>query len=313
MRSDTAPSLPVVVSALRAPPRPYAEWRGLLLAIVVVVGLSSGLPGLLALALVLGSGDLVRLGAMRLVGLEDRRLVGLPVPLAELRPDASPWKEAALILAQPLYLVALALGSFALTRATASSLALELCRVTVWVGAFTLLPLEPLDGWRLLDLGAYSWWRPLEVVVSAVVAALLLVAGVAQGGLFWVGLGAFVALTAWNALKLVRASEHLRATAVPLGASTAELPEASLRAVREQVDAQLGASLARFRKRTPEAAARLEASHVREVHRRAARRTPPPLLSALVVAAWLALGAGFGLAAVRFAALTEGLVATPAR
>jgi hypothetical protein len=305
LETANAPPLDAVIAALRVPPRPFAEWRGLLVAMVLVVGLTAGLQGLLALAAILVAGDLVRVAAMRLTGFEDRRMVGLPLVHAELAPGSSPWREAAVILSQPLFLAALACGLYFLARETGSSLALETSRVALGVGAFTLLPLQPLDGWRLLELSAYSRWRPLELVVSSLCALALLAAGVAQGGLFWVGLGAFVGLASWNTLRLVRGAQALEATAVPLGARTSELPEASLRALRGEVSTQFATSLATWRLRGPEAAARVEASYLRELHLRVARRPPPLALAVVVLVSWLGLAVGFGWAASRFARLTQ--------
>jgi hypothetical protein len=305
---DHAPSLASLQEALRGPPRPFAQWRGLLAVFAVLAWVSAGPLGVVTAAALLALGALLRLAAMKLLGAEDVELLVLPLTRGAFPPETPAWKEAVLVLVQPAFLLALFEATFQLWQASGGNLTAGVARMA-WVGALLLLPLQPLDGWRLLDLGVASRVRVLEPVVSGVFAVLLTLAGASTNEPVLMGLGAFLGVATVNLLKLSRAAEALRAAGVPLGAPVGALPPATLAALRQAVEAHLGPSLARWRARPAETALRVEAHLLAEVYRRAARRPTAPGLVVALTLAWLGLGGAFGHALWRLAALKSGTAA----
>jgi hypothetical protein len=267
----------------------------------VLAAITAGPVGVLAVAAVLAVADLLLLLLMRGLGVEDRTLPVLPLVKGTLAPTTPAWKEALLALARPAFLLLLAEASFELAQATGGHLAAGVSKLVLWVGALFLLPMQPFDGWRLLDLGLASRARLAEVGVTGLFAVLLTVAGAASGEPVLMGLGAFLGVATFNVLKLSRAATDLQAAGVSLEARVSELSPGTLAALRQAMALPLAANLARWRARPAETAVRVESNLLAEVYRRAARRPTAPAGVALLTLAWVAMGAAFVWAILRVA------------
>jgi hypothetical protein len=274
----------------------------------VLAAITAGPVGVLAVAAVLAVSDLLLLLLMRGLGVEDRTLLVLPLVRGTLAPTTLAWKEAVLVLARPAFLLLLSEASYQVAQATGGNLAAGVSKLVLWVGALLLVPMQPFDGWRLLDLGLASRARLAEVGVTGLFAVLLTVTGAARGEPVLMGLGAFLGVATFNVLKLARAATDLQAAGVSLEARVTELPQDTMAALRQALTVPLAASLARWRARPPETAVRVEANLLAEVYRRAARRPTAPAGVVLLSGAWVAMGAAFVWAILRVAGARAGVV-----
>jgi hypothetical protein len=272
----------------------------------VLAFITGGPVGVLAVAAVLAVADLLLLLLMRGLGVEDRTLLVLPLVRGTLAPTTPVGTEALLVLARPAFLLVLSEASFRVAEASQGHLAAGVSKLVLWVGALLLLPMQPFDGWRLLDLGLASRARLAEVGVTGLFAVLLTVAGAATSELVLMGLGAFLGVATFNVLKLSRAAMDLQAAGVSLEARVDELPPATLAALRQALTLPLAASLARWRARPAETAVRVESHLLAEVYRRAARRPTALAGVALLTGGWVAMGAYFVWAIVRAAGAKAG-------
>lgn len=263
------PFFNLVKQVLRLPVR--ADWSSLVLVVVILAVTGSSMVGAGALLAAMALRDLVRLATMKALNAFDARLLMLPFASGELPTGISPVREAIVVLIGPAFLVGLSLVTFFISQATGPGIVQELSRTSVGLALFTLLPLKPYDGWRLLNLALFSRSARVEMVVGVVTSLLL--AGLSLWMQAWfLTLFAFLNLvSSQRVLKVGRAADAFKRTGLASPLRTHELSEPGLRALYDESAKELGEP-ALAQKQEPQA--RLLAGFMKEVHLRAARVTP---------------------------------------
>ncbi|MFO0598413.1 MAG: hypothetical protein U0228_24115 [Myxococcaceae bacterium] len=272
---------------LAQPQRP--NWSGLVFLLIIVAVSGSGPSGAAALLGALAMRDLVRLAAMKALGAFDSRLLVLPLGRGELPLGTSATREALVILSGPAFLVVLSLVTYVAAKFTGPGIVLELSRVSVGLAVFTLLPLKPYDGWRLLNVAIFSRWPWVELAVAVLTSLALGALGVAAQAWFLVLFAVLNSFGALRVLKIAAAATLARQRATLTDADTASLARPELRAL---YDATLQTFPTNFTTRG-EPQAQLCATTMREVHLKAVRQPPGVGVSIVLVFIYGALFAWF--------------------
>ena len=280
------PFYPLVRQELLRPKSP--DWSSLILVVIIVVVTQSGVLGAAALFAAIAMRDLVRVLVMKAVDASDMRLLVLPLSRGELPIGTTPGREAAIVLCGPATLVLLSGITWFVSRLTGPGIVQELAKTSVALAAFTLLPLKPYDGWRLLNLSLFSRSAKLEMAVSALTSLVMLAFGIWSQAWFIVIFSAINVAASARVLKVDRAVALARERGFESTASrTAELNPLSMKALYE-------ATLAIFPLVTRQAAhARIAARTMEEVHLRAARVVPSAGMTVLLLTLYGALVAYF--------------------
>lgn len=204
------------LEALRAPQR-QVGWQlafGASFLFFVLARSDFGSPGRIAtIVAVLFFHELGHLAAMRAFGYRDTRIFFVPffgAAASGVREDARPWQRAVVLLAGPLPGIVAGIVWLVVCR-THPELPWYPGELLVWINAFNLLPLEPLDGGRLLNVLIFSRHRVVEIVFVACTSVALGIIGLAlkAPALFiFVLLGAFYLPTRY---RTGRAADIFRA------------------------------------------------------------------------------------------------------
>lgn len=176
----------------RPAPRPHPLW---LLALSVLFAVTAGVdtvPETLVLVGVVLFHELGHWFAMRAVGYRDVRIFFVPFFGAitsarrQSRPVA-PWQRVAVSLAGPL--PGLVLVFAWLVMGTPEGLARQVIWITLALNVFNLLPIEQLDGGRVIGelLASRAWWMEATFAVLSSLAFLAL--GAAMSWMFLAFLG----------------------------------------------------------------------------------------------------------------------------
>ena len=275
------PFFNLVKSFARAPAA--ADWSGLVLLIIIVAVSGSGVLGAGALLAAVALRDLVRLAAMKAVDAYDSRLLLFPFVKGELPIGTTPGREAVIILSGPAFLVALSTVSYFVAKVTGPGIIEALSQTSVGLAAFTLLPLKPYDGWRLLNLALFSRSAKFEMAVAVLTSLVLAGLSIALSAWFLTFFALLNLVTAPRVLKVGRAADQLGNVA--LSGNTGTLPEPELRALYDATVAHFGDGFGP--KQEPQA--KLCATLMREVHLRAARPIPSIGVSLVLVTVYVAL------------------------
>lgn len=283
-----SPELPdpffnLVKPFVRAPAA--ADWSGLILLVIIVAVSGSGVLGAGALLAAVALRDLVRLAAMKAVDAFDSRLLLFPFVKGELPIGTTPGREAVVILSGPAFLVALSMVSYFVAKVTGPGIIEALSQTSVGLAAFTLLPLKPYDGWRLLNLALFSRSAKLEMAVAVLTSLVLAGLSIALSAWFLTFFALLNLATAPRVLKVGRAADQLAALAPTLAGNTGTLPEPALRALYDATVQHFGDGFGP--KQEPQA--KLCATLMREVHLRAARPIPSIGVSLVLVTVYVAL------------------------
>lgn len=288
------PFFSLVKAFARAPAS--ADFSGLILLVIIVAVSGTGVLGAGALLAAVALRDLVRLAAMKAVNAFDARLLLFPFAKGELPIGTTPGREAVVILSGPAFLVALSMVSYLVARLTGPGIIEAISQTSVGLAMFTLLPLKPYDGWRLLNLALFSRSAKLEMAISVLTSLILAGLALALQAWFLVFFALINLVTAPRVLKVGRAADTLGALGPTLTINTNELPDPALRALYDATAVHFGDGFGP--KQEPQA--KLCATLMREVHLRAARPIPSIGVSLVLVTVYLALVAYFivGLALV---------------
>lgn len=264
---------------------PQFEWAQLVAIIVLVYLTSPNATGMAAFAAVLAIRDLSLLAVMRATDTFDARLLFIPFGKGELRVGISPGREAVAVLGGPAILVVLSLVTFVTSRIVGPGIVKDMAFGALGLAAFTLLPLKPYDGFRLINLALFSRSARLEVIVSIFTSLVLAAIAVATQLWFLV----FVALVnigvSRRVLKVEKGADLFRQSGFASVPVTAELPEEGVRAL---YTATLAAFPDTMAQKQP-AHARFCAVLMREVHQRAGRVSPSVGVSILLLTVYAAL------------------------
>ena len=221
LREDTVPDEDAVrqaIDEMLAPPPPN-RMALVLTASVVLFALAaavggaslSSIVGLVAVLFVHESGHYL---AMRAFGYQNVRMFFIPFLGAAVSSPSThlaAWKEGVVLLAGPLPGIVAGLLAMLAGVVTGASWWREVAEVAIFVNAFNLLPLEPLDGGQLLRLTVFGRWRHAET-------AFRIVTGLALGGFaLWSGAW-LLALFAASLVFAVRLRHRVLAAAARLRA-----------------------------------------------------------------------------------------------
>lgn len=217
------------------PPRVQQKSRVLLITAAlfaltfVVTGGASSLPTLGILVVVLLVHELGHALAMLVSGYRDVRIFFIPfvgAAAAGRVQGVARWKEGVVLLAGPLPGIAAAI---ALLATGATGLLYDLAAISIYVNAFNLLPIVPLDGGQLFQLILFSRKRTLEIGFTLLAAAALIALAVWSRSWVLGIVGAFTLLTLGPRKLALAKAELLRDRALP--SETAHVDEAGRRAL----------------------------------------------------------------------------------
>lgn len=288
-----------VVQALRSNERPPGAWLGMVLLLVLIGVSSAGVMGAVALLVALALRDLARFTVMKLTDTYDSRLLVVPLVHGELPIGTTPGREAAIIMSGPAFLVGLSLVSYLVAQFTGPGVVLELSRSAVWLAAFTLLPLKPYDGWRMLNLALFSRSEKLEMAVGVLTSLALAALGAAMQAWFLVIFSVLNVAGSASVLRLGRAAKALLAQGgLDASVATGELPEPQLKALFNEVMSQFASLAARQEPQLRQCVALM-----REVHLRVTRVPPSLGVTVVLLAVYGALITYFVIGVVVFVAL----------
>ena len=285
---------------------PY-EWASLITIAIVVYATTSNATSMAAFAAVLALRDVSLLALMRATDTFDARLLYIPLGKGEMRVGTPPGREAVAILGGPAMLVLISIVAWVAARFVGPGIVKDVAISAVGLAAFTLLPLKPYDGFRLINLALFSRSARLEVAVVIITSLLLAGLGVLTKLWFLVFVALINIATSRRVLKVEQGAEAFRASGFASVSVTAELPEPVLKALYD-------ATLAAFPdamgpKQLPQA--RFCALLMREVHQRAGRVTPSVGVSVLLLTVYAALVLYFLIGLVVAAGLMQGDAAPP--
>lgn len=280
---------------------PQFEWAQLVAIIVLVYVTSPTATAMAAFAAVLAIRDLSLLAMMRATDTFDARLLFIPLGRGEMRVGTTPGREAVAVLGGPAVLVVISIITFVTSRIIGPGIVKEMAFGALGLAAFTLLPLKPYDGFRLLNLALFSRSARLEVVVSIFTSLVLAAIAVATQLWFLVFVALVNAGVSRRVLKVEKGAEIFRQSGFASVPSTAELPEEGLRAL---FNATLTVFPDTMGQRQPQHA-RFCALLMREVHQRAGRVHPTVGVSVLLLFIYAALIVYFVIGLIIAAGLTK--------
>jgi hypothetical protein len=258
---------------------PGANYTSIIVLLLIVYFTSESALSGVAFLTVIVLRELMLIALMRATGTNDARLRYIPIGKGELAVGTPPGREAVLILGGPAFLVALSVVAFVVARVVPHPFTTGLMTSSIGLAMFTLLPLKPYDGWRLLNLALFQRSAKVELAVTIVTSALLALIGV--------GLKAWVLLivafsnvmTSLRVLKLETAGERFQQTGLHTATSTSTLSEGGLKALYEIALSTFPESAGQ---RQP-ANAKMYALLMNEIHRRAGRVLPSAGVAVLLL------------------------------
>lgn len=279
---DVAPPLdPTVAAAMERFRQPVAASWGSWVFIGFLAWLnyqSGGVVGAFGVLGLLLLHDVMSVAAMLV--LDARRREGLLFPLINNAPNVAvpSWKEAAVIVAGFFAMVAMSIVLLVVFVTTKSEVAKSLVGASIGLTFFTLLPLHPYDGWRLLNLTLFSRSAVLEAVVAVLTGLLSLALAFALQ--FWVlaAFGVLGLVTLVYQRKVATLARELR------GRGVQALPwdDATLRTVTEATHGAFPAAP----NQKPEFVVQQLSQHVRNVAQRVSMAPPALLPTVLLLGAY---------------------------
>jgi hypothetical protein len=280
-----------------------SHWRSLMVLVgsMIIYGAFSGtsfkLDGALVLIGVLMFHELGHALGMKLFGYRDVRIFFIPMFGAATRGVAqgtSAAKRGIVLLLGPMPGLLAALVLTVMLRPVKGSLEWSVITTLAGLNALNLLPVEPFDGGRLVNLVISARYRVLDVaslVLGAVAMGLLAFAG---GGVM-LGVAAFLMLLSVpNRWKAFQAGRDFAARFPTLPERIEDASDEVLEALHQGVQPLVPAL------KQPEAQAKATANWARQLYERAQTRDPDLVTSIALV---LAHGSGFVTAVATFIAL----------
>lgn len=189
-----APTLdPIVAGAMERfrQPEPVAagEWFGVLLFVYLSYSGGGGVVGAVGALALLVVRDLVRLAVMHLLATPMRELLLLPVLRPKHEGPRVAWKEGVVIASGFFTMVVLSVVTLVVFFVTKSEVARQLMLSCLGISIFSLLPLYPYDGWRILNLTLFSRSGAVETAVALLTSLLAMALGAAIEAWLIVGFG----------------------------------------------------------------------------------------------------------------------------
>lgn len=235
--SDDDSVFQAVIEQLRKPPQTHGKAGRMLLislAAFVVVGFALGqrsIGGVLTLVGVLFLHELGHAVAMRLFGYRDVRILFIPffgAVATGFNRSVPVWQRTVVLLAGPVPGLLLGLALQRTGAVSGDSLMSPLVTMLIGINAFNLLPVEPLDGGRLVGLLVFGRMPRLRAVVGSIVGAafvlLIELPPLAKGGLLGVLIAAH--FIRWRAAKVVvnlRKRDNVNWNGIPADIALAEV------------------------------------------------------------------------------------------
>jgi Zn-dependent protease len=234
-------------TALLRGPEPAASRSGLVLVLSLLAFVAAGNANWPAreLAILVGVLFFHELGhwlGMQLFGYQNVKMFFLPffgAAVSGKKVGAPQWQEAIVYLLGPIPGLLVGCGLLFLHLLSPNPLLFEIAKWLVWINAFNLLPLEPLDGGRLLNLLIFSRHQVLESVFVVVTSLLVLGLGVRTRSWLFAGLGVFGLLMVPARYRIARMASLVRERWPLLPSRIADAPESVLRDIFREVTGSL--------------------------------------------------------------------------
>jgi tetratricopeptide (TPR) repeat protein/Zn-dependent protease len=212
------------------PPKVQQKSKVLLLTIALFAGtlvMTGGASSLTMLVILVGVLLVHELGhalAMIVSGYRDVRIFFIPffgAAASGRMHGVARWKEGVVLLAGPMPGI---IAGVALLATGATGLAYEVATMLIYVNAFNLLPIVPLDGGQLFQLVVFSRKRSLEVGFSFLAAAAMIALAVWAGSWVLGIVGGFTILTLSTRKLALAKAEPLRELALPSDPASVDEP-----------------------------------------------------------------------------------------
>jgi Zn-dependent protease len=223
--------------------------------------------------------------AMRMCGYQDTRIFFIPffgAATSGRSLDGSPAKQGVVLLAGPLPGILLALPVLVIGTGMHEAWLIRAGHTLLWINAFNLLPLVPLDGGRLFELVLFGRHPILESGFRVCAVAGLGMLAVWLGSVMLGSLALLMLFLIPSARRMRNLRESLRAKV------RAEVPPAML--TTEEVDVLYQVALdfsERFDRGMPVSPAR-RSRFMLQLHDGLRARTPDSKVSLALLGGWLA-------------------------
>jgi Zn-dependent protease len=263
-------------------------------AFVLLAGQESSVMRAVLIAAVLLVHELGHYAAMRAFGYTDTKIFLIPffgAATSGRKVGAPAWQEAIVLLMGPMPGL---LAGTALVLAGATGTARELAGIAVFVNAANLLPIEPLDGGRVMTRTVFARHPALETLTAFAGATALIYFGWQLRAWVLVGVGAFMLFLLLARAKVASAAAHLSRKWPDVPVWLAESPLD----YQDDLSAQ-AASIHRNIASRPES----HALWIRQIHERVVRKPPTGGTTAALLFAYVAC---IGLAALAIAVTRQG-------
>jgi Zn-dependent protease len=229
-------------SAILRSPEPPPGRSGLLFLVSLVVFVLVGKPNRSAieLAIIVGVLFFHELGhylGMQLFGYQNVKMFFLPffgAAVAGKKVGVPQWQEAIVFLLGPIPGLIVGCGLYFWQLLFPHPIVAQIANWLVCINAFNLLPLEPFDGGRFLNLVIFSRHYVLESVFVGVTSLLMLGLGFLLSWVFIV-LGALSLCMIPARYRIARWASAIRQRWPVLPARVADAPEPALRDIFHQV------------------------------------------------------------------------------
>ncbi len=215
----SSPRGAVVEAAVIEFPKPLPRGGARLIIPLMIAGLVFwGQGSILAGAVVMGAfilKDLVNFALMVALEAPDPDLLMLPLLNQTRQKEVPAWKDGVVVVGGMAAMLVVSVLVLIWYRSDPTEEARQLVYATVGVALFSLVPLYPYDGWRLLNITVFSRSLMLELVVTVITALIVALLSLLLQLWFLLVFSA-LALLGFGALNRQRKIvERLRAEGVP--------------------------------------------------------------------------------------------------
>jgi Zn-dependent protease len=229
---------------------------------------------------------------MRLFGFQDVKMFFIPffgAAVSGRNVGAQAWKEALVLLMGPLPGLVLGTALLVGNAVVPSPLVASAAQILLFINAFNLLPIAPLDGGRLFQLLLFSRNRHLETGFTVFAGLVMLGLGLGLGEWALGILAGLMLLGVPRQAKVLGIADTLRASTPGVEREPAALEEPAMRSLYSASAPLIPEGTAAEVRLTPHVRA------MREVHLRARMRAPSALVSLGFLVLW---GVGWVIALV---------------
>ncbi len=192
----------------------------------------------LTLVVVVFIHEMGHLLAMKAFGYQDVQMLFIPFFGAFVSGDKQhvpQWQKAVVTLAGPMPGIFIGLVLFYLLPQSDLPILLKAANIFLFLNVFNLLPVNPLDGGRLIEAIFFSGSRVVQLVFSLLSAVVLLGVGIYFNEIFMMLFGGFMLIGVYNQYHNYRLQRYISHIDLDLNKDYEELTDEEYWKIREEV------------------------------------------------------------------------------